>query len=121
MIDDYGLYEIVFHLTGKNEGYITAQKLEGYFLVGTIGDGDTWRAESQYRFPDPNDLVVTVTWKQPDPASWLGSDVAAIKIIYVDAEGNVTWYGDANGDNVMIHKIGQYEIRLKDGVVTVTE
>ncbi len=121
MIDEYGLYEITLHITADNEGYIDAQKLEGYFLVGTIGDGDTWRAESKYHFPDPNNLVVTVKWSQPDPASWLGSDVAAIKIIYVDADGNISWYGDANGDNVMIHKLGTYEIRLVDGVVTVTE
>ena len=121
MIDDYGLYEITFHVTGDNEGYIEAKKLEGYFLVGTLFDGDTWRAESKYQFPDPNDIVVTVTWYEPDPASWLGNDVAAVKIIYVDPEGNVTWYGDANGDNVMIHKLGTYEFRLVDGVVTVSE
>ena len=121
MIDDYGLYEITLHVTADNEGYIDAKKLEGYFLVGTLGDGDTWRAESKYQFPDPNDIVVTVTWHTPDPASWLGSDVAAVKIIYVDPEGNVTWYGDANGDNIMIHKLGTYEFRLVDGVVTVSE
>ena len=120
MVDEYGLYEITLHVTADNEGYITAQKLEGYFLVGTLGDGDTWRAESQYRFPNPDDVVATVTWHAPDPASWLGNDVAAIKIIYVDADGNVTWYGDADGNNVMIHKLGTYEIRLVDGVVTVS-
>ncbi len=120
MIDEYGLYEITLHITADNEGYITAEKLEGYFLVGTLGDGDTWRAESKYRFPNPDDIVVTVTWHAPDPASWLGSDVAAIKIIYVDADGNVTWYGDKDGNNVMIHKLGTYEIRLTDGVVTAT-
>ena len=121
MVDEYGLYEITLRITADNEGYISAEKLEGYFLVGTLGDGDTWRAESQYRFPNPNDIVATVTWHSPDPASWLGSDVAAIKIIYVDADGNVTWYGDADGNNVMIHKLGTYEIRLVDGVVTVSE
>ena len=120
MVDEYGLYEITLHVTADNEGYITAQKLEGYFLVGTLGDGDTWRAESQYRFPNPDDVVATVTWHAPDPASWLGNDVAAIKIIYVDADGNVTWYGDADGNNVMIHNLGTYEIRLVDGVVTVS-
>ena len=121
MVDEYGLYEITLRITADNEGYISAEKLEGYFLVGTLGDGDTWRAESQYRFPNPNDIVATVTWHSPDPASWLGSDVAAIKIIYVDADGNVTWYGDADGNNVMIHKLGTYEIRLVNGVVTVSE
>ena len=121
MVDSYGLYEIKLHLTGGTEGYITAEKLEGYFLVGTIGDGDTWRAESRYHFPDPNDIVATVKWNEPDPASWLGSDVAAIKIIYVDADGNVTWYGDKDGNNIMIHELGTYEIRLVDGVVTATK
>ena len=121
MVDDYGLYEITLHITADNEGYIDAEKLEGYFLVGTIGDGDTWRAESRYHFPDPNDIVATVKWNEPDPASWLGSDVAAIKIIYVDADGNVTWYGDKDGNNIMIHELGTYEIRLVDGVVTATK
>lgn len=121
MVDEYGLYEITLHITADNEGYIEAEKLEGYFLVGTLGDGDTWRAESRYHFPDPNDLVVTVKWSQPDPASWLGTDVAAIKIIYVDADGNVTWYGDKDGNNIMIHELGEYEIRLVDGVVTATK
>ena len=114
MVDSYGLYEIKLHLDG---GYITAEKLEGYFLVGTIGDGDTWRAESAY-FIGKEPKAITYTWKAQDPASWLGSDIAAIKIIYVDADGNVTWYGAADGNNVMITKVGTYTIELKDGVVT---
>ena len=117
MVDSYGLYEIKLHLTGKEEGYITADKLEGYFLVGTIGDGDTWRAESKY-FIGKEPKAITHTWTAQDPASWLGSDIAAIKIIYVDADGNVSWYGAANGDNVMISKVGTYTITLADGVVT---
>ena len=117
MVDSYGLYEIKLHLTGKEEGYITADKLEGYFLVGTIGDGDTWRAESKY-FIGKEPKAITYTWTAQDPASWLGSDIAAIKIIYVDADGNVSWYGAANGDNVMISKVGTYTITLADGVVT---
>ena len=117
MVDSYGLYEIKLHLTGGTDGYITAEKLEGYFLVGTIGDGDTWRAESQY-FIGAQPKAITYTWKAQDPASWLGSDIAAIKIIYVDADGNVTWYGAADGNNVMIHKTGTYTITLKDGVVS---
>ena len=114
MVDSYGLYEIKLHLDG---GYITAEKLEGYFLVGTIGDGDTWRAESAY-FIGKEPKAITYTWKAQDPASWLGSDIAAIKVIYVDADGNVTWYGAADGNNVMIPKVGTYTITLKDGVVT---
>ena len=114
MVDSYGLYEIKLHLDG---GYITAEKLEGYFLVGTIGDGDTWRAESEY-FIGKEPRPVTCTWTAQDPASWLGSDIAAIKIIYVDADGKVTWYGAADGNNVMIPKVGTYTITLKDGVVT---
>ena len=117
MVDSYGLYEIKLHLTGGTEGYITAEKLEGYFLVGTIGDGDTWRAESQY-FIGKEPKAITYTWKAQDPASWLGSDIAAIKVIYVDADGNVTWYGAADGNNVMIPKVGTYTITLKDGVVS---
>ena len=117
MVDSYGLYEIKLHLTGGTEGYITAEKLEGYFLVGTIGDGDTWRAESQY-FIGTEPKPVSYTWTAQDPASWLGTDIAAIKIIYVDADGNVTWYGAADGNNVMITKTGTYTITLADGVVT---
>ena len=117
MVDSYGLYEIKLHLTGGTDGYITAEKLEGYFLVGTIGDGDTWRAESKY-FIGAQPKAITYTWKAQDPASWLGSDIAAIKIIYVDADGNVTWYGAADGNNVMISKTGTYTITLKDGVVS---
>ncbi len=120
MVDDYGLYEIVLHITGENEGYVTAEKLEGYYLVGTIGDGDTWRAESANKIADPA-VGTTYTWTAQDPASWLGSDIAAIKVISVDAAGNVTWYGAADGNNVMISAVGTYEIKLADGVVTATK
>ncbi|MBQ7730094.1 MAG: hypothetical protein IJT86_07020, partial [Spirochaetales bacterium] len=71
---------------------------------------------------DPFKEGATVTWSTPDPASWLGSDIAAIKIIYVDAEGNVTWYGDADGNNVMIHELGSYFITLgNDGIVSAVK
>ena len=115
MVDSYGLYEIKLHLDG---GYITAEKLEGYFLVGTIGDGDTWRAESAY-FIGKEPKAITYTWKAQDPASWLGSDIAAIKIIYVDADGNVTWYGAADGNNVMIPKVGA-KLIAADQVMVMT-
>lgn len=117
MVDDYGLYEIVLHITGENQGYLTAEKLEGDYLVGTIGDGDTWRAESQNKFSGST----TYTWTAQDPASWLGSDIAAIKVINVDAAGNVTWYGAADGNNVMIGEVGTYTITLADGVVTAVK
>ena len=120
MVDSYGLYEIRLHLTGDGAGYITAQKLEGYFLVGTIGDGDTWRAESA-NFIGAEPKAYKYTWTAQDPATWLGSDIAAIKVIYVDPEGNVSWYGAADGNNVMISSTGTYTITLADGVVTATK
>ena len=120
MVDDYGLYEIVLHLTAEDAGYITAEKLEGYYLVGTIGDGDTWRAEAANKIADPA-AGTTYTWTAQDPASWLGSDIAAIKVINVDAAGNVKWYGAADGNNVMISSVGTYDIKLADGVVTATK
>ncbi len=117
MVNDYGLYEIVLHITGENQGYLTAEKLEGDYLVGTIGDGDTWRPESHNKFSGST----TYTWKAQDPASWLGSDIAAIKVVNVDAAGNITWFGAADGNNVMINKVGTYKITLADGVVTAVK
>ncbi|MBQ5662772.1 MAG: InlB B-repeat-containing protein, partial [Clostridia bacterium] len=104
-VDSYGLYELVLTLdaTDSGKGSLTATKLEGYFLVGTIGDGDTWRAESQNKIEVTGDAVsTTYTWTQKDNADWLGADqISAVKIINVDATGAVTWYGNAtNGDNV---------------------
>jgi len=125
-VDSYGLYELVLTLdaTDSTKGSLTATKLEGYFLVGTIGDGDTWRAESQNKIEVEGDVVSTeYTWTQKDSADWLGADqISAVKIIYVDAAGTVTWYGNAtNGDNVIIPEVGTYTITLADGVVTATK
>ena len=128
-IDSYGLYELVLKVNSlddadSNKGYLTATKLEGYYLVGTIGDGDTWRAESQNKIEVAGDAVsTTYTWTQKDSADWLGADqISAIKIINVDATGAVTWYGNAtNGDNVIIPEVGTYTITLADGVVTATK
>ncbi len=117
MVDDYGLYEIVLHITGEDQGYITAEKLEGDYLVGTIGDGDTWRPESKNKFSGST----TYTWTAQDPASWLGSDIAAIKVVNVAADGTITWYGGADGGNVIIGSVGTYEITLANGVVTATK
>ena len=125
-VASYGLYELVLTLdaTDSTKGSLTATKLEGYFLVGTIGDGDTWRAESQNKIEATGDTVsTTYTWAQKDNADWLGAEqIAAVKIIYVDATGAVTWYGNAtNGDNVIIPEVGTYTITLADGVVTATK
>ena len=127
-VDSYGLYELVLTLNDAADftagGTLTATKLEGYFLVGTIGDGDTWRAESQNKIEVAGDVVSTqYTWTEKDKADWLGADqIAAIKIINVDANGNVTWYGNAtNGDNVIIPEVGTYTITLNEGVVTATK
>lgn len=116
MVDDYGLYEIKLHLT-EDGGYVTAEKLEGLFLVGTLKDGDTWRAESDFRM-DGTSIVYTFTEK--DSNTWCAPDFAAVKIIDVDGLGNLTWYGNASdGGNVMIPAAGTYTITLSDGVVTV--
>ena len=127
-VDSYGLYELVLTLNDASDyskgGSVTATKLEGYFLVGTIGDGDTWRAESQNKIEVEGDVVsIEYTWTQKDSADWLGADqISAVKIINVDAAGTVTWYGNAtNGDNVIIPEVGTYTITLADGVVTATK
>ena len=125
-VASYGLYELVLKLdaTDSTKGSLTATKLEGYFLVGTIGDGDTWRAESQNKIEATGGTVsTTYTWTQKDNADWLGADqISAVKIINVDAAGAVTWYGNAtNGDNVIIPEVGTYTITLADGVVTATK
>ena len=128
-IDSYGLYELVLTVNSlddadSNKGYLTATKLEGYYLVGTIGDGDTWRAESQNKIEVVDGVVSTeYTWTQKDNADWLGeAQISAVKIINVDATGNVTWYGNAtNGDNVIIPEVGTYTITLNEGVVTATK
>lgn len=115
MVDDYGLYEITLHLDGES-GYITLEKLEGLFLVGTLKDGDTWRAESEFKMSGNS---VVYTFEAKDSNSWCAPDFAAVKIIDVDTTGNTTWYGDPSGNNVMIPTAGTYTITLADGVVTV--
>ena len=125
-VDSYGLHELVLTLADETgaTGTLTATKLEGYYLVGTIGDGDTWRAESQNAIVADGDTVaIEYTWTEKDKADWLGPDqISAVKIIYVDATGAVTWYGNAtNGDNVIIGEVGTYTIALADGVVTATK
>lgn len=125
-VDSYGLYELVLTLDAEDptKGTLSATKLEGYFLVGTIGDGDTWRAESQNKIEVVDGVVsVEYTWEAKDNADWLGADqIAAVKIINVAADGSVTWYGNAtNGDNVIIPEVGTYTITLTDGVVAATK
>ena len=122
-VDSYGLYELVLTLNADDPttGTLTATKLEGYFLVGTIGDGDTWRAESQNKI-EGETVSVEYTWTEKDNADWLGADqIAAVKIINVAADGTITWYGAAGGDNVMITEIGTYTIALDGDAVTATK
>ncbi len=125
-IDSYGLYEIVLTLNDANDfsagGVLTATKLEGYYLVGTIGDGDTWRAESQNLITVVEGVVSTqYTWTEKDNADWLGAEqIAAVKIIFVDEAGAVTWFGNPeNGDNVIISAVGTYTITLDTAAGTV--
>ena len=126
-VDSYGLYELVLTLNDPADleagGTLTATKLEGYYLVGTIGDGDTWRAESQNAITPVEGAVSTeYTWEAKDNADWLGEgQIAAIKIINVAADGTVTWYGAAGGDNVIIPEIGTYTITLDGEAVTATK
>ena len=125
-IDSYGLYELVLTLDPEDstKGTLAATKLEGYYLVGTIGDGDTWRAESQNKIEATGDAVSTeYTWTEKDNADWLGADqIAAVKIISVAADGTITWYGNAtNGDNVIIGEVGTYTIAIVDGAVVATK
>ena len=127
-VASYGLYELVLTLNDANDfaagGTLVATKLEGYYLVGTIGDGDTWRAESQNAITVEGDIVaIDYTWTQKDNADWLGADqIAAVKIIKVDATGAATWYGNAtNGDNVIIGETGTFTIALAGDVVTATK
>ena len=127
-IASYGLYELVLTLNDANDfaagGTLVATKLEGYYLVGTIGDGDTWRAESQYAITVEGDTVaIDYEWTQKDNADWLGAEqIAAVKIIKVDETGAVTWYGNAtNGDNVIIGETGTFTIALAGDVVTATK
>ena len=126
-VASYGLYELVLTLNDANDfnagGTVTATKLEGYFLVGTIGDGDTWRAESQNKIEVVGGVVSTeYTWTQKDVADWLGANqISAIKIILVDEAGNITWYGAEGGDNVMILEVGTYTITLNGESVTATK
>jgi hypothetical protein len=126
-ITSYGLYELVLTLNNADDftagGSLAATKLEGYYLVGTIGDGDTWRAESQNAIAVVDGVVSTeYTWTAKDIADWLGADqISAIKIIFVDEAGAVTWYGAASGDNVIIPELGTYTITLVDGAVVATK
>ena len=126
-VDSYGLYELVLTLNDAADfaagGTLTATKLEGYYLVGTIGDGDTWRAESQNKIEVVGGVVSTeYTWTQKDVADWLGANqISAIKIILVDEAGNITWYGAEGGDNVMILEVGTYTITLNGESVTATK
>ena len=126
-VASYGLYELVLTLNDPADftagGSVTATKLEGYYLVGTIGDGDTWRAESQNAITPVDGVISTeYTWTAKDPADWLGAEqISAIKIINVSEDGTVTWYGAASGDNVIIGEVGTYTITLDGDAVIATK
>ncbi|MBQ4381767.1 MAG: hypothetical protein II794_03405 [Oscillospiraceae bacterium] len=118
MIDSYGTYRITLHLTGEGEGYIEAQKITGNFLVGTLPSGEDWA--SSFSTPMGGDTF-EITFAQKAPASWLGADeIAAIKVVTVGEDGSVTWFGTADGGNVMLTRTGKYTVTLKNGVVTAT-
>ena len=121
-VDSYGLYELVLTLDAEDptKGTVSATKLEGYYLVGTIGDGDTWRAESQNKIEGDS---IEYTWTEKDSADWLANEqIAAIKIINVAADGTVTWYGNAeNNDNLFITEVGTYTISRGDNAVVATK
>ena len=121
-VDSYGLYELVLTLDAEDptKGTVSATKLEGYYLVGTIGDGDTWRAESQNKIEGDS---IEYTWTEKDSADWLANEqIAAIKIINVAADGTVTCYGNAeNNDNLFITEVGTYTISLVDNAVVATK
>lgn len=119
MVDEYGLYKITLTLTGAEEGYVSAEKLEGNFLVGTLADGEDWA--STYSTPMDGDSI-TYTWNEKAPASWLGDgEIAAVKVVTVGADGSVEWSGTADGGNVMITEPGTYTITLSGGVVTASK
>ena len=119
MVDEYGLYRIILTFTGEGEGFITAEKVTGNFLVGTLADGEDWA--SRYSVPMDGDSV-EYTWTEKAPANWLGADeIAAVKVITVNEDGSVDWFGTESGDNVMITEPGTYTITLSGGVVTATK
>ena len=133
MVPESGLYMIKLTLNDAEDftagGIVTAIKLEGFYLVGTIVDGDTWAPEVGNELTDGS---ITYTFEDKDTASWLGEgEFAAIKIIEVLAEANVAddgtesfivWYGGGEDGqaNVIIPTAGTYTITITEGVITVT-
>ena len=133
MVPESGLYMIKLTLNDAADlnagGIVTATKLEGFYLVGTIVDGDTWAPEVGNELTDGS---ITYTFEDKDTASWLGEgEFAAIKIIEVLAEANVAddgtesfivWYGGGEDGqaNVIIPTAGAYTITINEGVITVT-
>lgn len=122
LLPSTGLYRIVLtieEVDGEVKGYVTATKLGGYYLVGTLKDGDTWRAEVGFEMSqDGDDYVIEYTFTEKDSATWCAPDVAAVKVLFVDEDGKLVWYGDASEGNVMIASLGKYKITLSEGVVS---
>ena len=124
MIPSSGMYMIELTLNDANDfsagGIVTATKMTGLYLAGTIIDGDTWAPEAGNEVTN-NSIVYN--FEDKDTATWLGEgEFAAVKFIEVldvaevDAEGNenyLVWYGaDTDGGNLIIPTAGQYTITL---------
>ncbi len=123
MLPTVGLYRILLTLTVDGEtvtGSVSAEKVVGYFLVGTIQGGNTWRAVlGNEMTKDGDNYVMDYTFTENDTGSWCAPDVAAIKVLAIAEDGTQTWYGGEDGGNVMIPQLGTYTITLSNGVVTV--
>lgn len=128
MIPSVGYYQIKLTLDAEGSGVVTVTKLEGYYLVGTIGavkNSDTWEPRIGNEMTKSGEnWTTTYTFEENDTNEWCKPAVAAIKVIYVAENGDWTWYGDAYaekpGDNVLIKELGTYVITLdlSDGNVT---
>lgn len=131
MIPSVGLYQIKLAFDSEGKGVVTATKLQGYYLVGTIGavkNSDTWRAEIGNEMTQSGDnWTITYTFAENDTNTWCNPAVAAIKVLYIAEDGSETWYGDIyaekKGDNVLISSLGTYTITLdvENGHVTATK
>ena len=101
-----GVYKIVYNVA---EDKATVEEVaKSFWLAGVLKGEGHWNCKSGIEF-------------EKDNADWLyGEQIAAIKIILVDAAGNVTWYG-SGADNVMITEVGTYTITLEGEVVTAVK
>lgn len=126
MLPTVGLYRILLTLSeedGAVTGHVTAEKVVGYFLAGTIQGGDTWRAVLGNEMTKVGDnYELEYTFADKDSNTWCAPDFAAIKVLAIAEDGTQTWYGNAtDGENVMIPEAGTYKITLSNNVVTATK